>query len=512
MSEKEPEGWIDIYDWLGTEDTTWSVKNVKELLRSLIESKILLEWDDAALFSFLNRNKILNLGNRHHDFFKNLIPASKTKSGFEAIKEYAYSDSQRPPDISGHKTEMVTEDDSEQEVQLLSDEEIQRETYDPLKDAKIESIEDILHQTEHVDELISNTSKVSSISIDKEAMQFYLKYAINKYWRKIFDDEENSIKFLQKQKLTGNKFRDTTLKTFLQQYDEAKKLRFPPIAKKDLVPSPMQHYVALMIKKNPFFGNFSGTGAGKTLAAIIASRVIDSKNTLVVCPNDVVEHWRTEIKSAYPDSVVKVKNDVFDSKFDSSQHQYLVLNWDKLNQKHLVNKLIKLGGQQIDFVILDEIHFTKNEDAIRRENLIGLLTKIKRKNKNFKLLGMTATPIVNKLNEGKSLLELISGAEYYDLDTKPFVGNAIALYEKFTNMSIRELPSYEKARYEFAEVEAPMPDRNTIQRLKGSPLAIEQLLTEARIPEIINRINGQTIIYSEYVGSTYQENLQFFIN
>ena len=29
---------------------------------------------------------------------------------------------------------------------------------------------------------------------------------------------------------------------------------------------------------------------------------------------------------------------------------------------------------------------------------------------------------------------------------------------------------------------------------------MEQLLTEARIPEIIKRIKGQTIIYTEYVG------------
>ena len=54
------------------------------------------------------------------------------------------------------------------------------------------------------------------------------------------------------------------------------------------LPTLMQLYVAHKIKTSPYFGNFSGTGAGKTLSAVLASRVIDSKMTVIVCPNDVV--------------------------------------------------------------------------------------------------------------------------------------------------------------------------------------------------------------------------------
>jgi len=495
--------YLDFYDTFGVEDTTWSPRNVKELLRSMIESKILEEWDGAAVCSILFRNKMLSLTNRHREFFQKLIPASKTTSGFAAIKEYAYSDSDIPPVLSGHKQMIITkeETDEESELKTITEEETHQEKYDPLKNPPIESIEDILKQTEHVDELITSTSKISSISVDKEAMEFYRNYAINKFWKKIFEDEDN-IKKIKLQKKTGNKFRDEVLEIFIRQYDLSKNLKIPPISRSDISFTPMQRYVALMVSKRPYFGNFSGTGAGKTLAAIASSRVLDSKNTLVVCPNDVVSHWEREIKNVYPDSVVKIKNEVFDSKYESNQYQYLVMNWDKLNQPYVQNKLIKLGSQKIDFVILDEIHFTKNEDASRRENLLRLLTKIKRKNENFKLHGMTATPIVNKLQEGKSLLELISRMDFVDLDTKPYVGNAVRLYEKFVNMSIRQMPSYEKAQYEFGEVEAPLPDRQTIQLLSGSPLAIEQLLTQARVPEIQKRIKGQTIIYTEYVGTT----------
>lgn len=461
MTEKEliagRDYFKDNYDTFGFEDTTWSPNNVKTLLRSLIEGKILQEMDNAALLSFLYRNKMLNLSNRHKDFFRNLIPASKTKGGFEAIKDYAYSDSEQPPSLEHYK-QVLNTNTLEDQVKTITDDEIGEERFDPLHNPKLENIEDVIRQTESIDSLIDQMNKVTSISVDKEAMDFYLSYAINKYWRKVFEDEETTIKFLKKQNLTGNEFRDTVLQTFLEQYDESKNLKIPPISRKNIRLSPMQRYVALMVSKRKYFGNFSGTGAGKTLAAIISSRVINSKNTLVICPNDVVSYWEDEIKTIYPDSVVRTKDDVFDSKYDSKQFQYMVLNWDKFNQKSLIPKLVELGIQKIDFVILDEIHFTKNEDSDRRYNLTGLITAAKRKNPQLKLLGMSATPIVNKLQEGKSLLELITGIEFDELNTQPYVGNAVALYEKFTILSIRQLPSYEQARYEFVEVEAPLPD------------------------------------------------------
>ena len=70
------------------------------------------------------------------------------------------------------------------------------------------------------------------------------------------------------------------------------------------LPTLMQSYVAYKVKNLPYFGNFSGTGAGKTLSAILASRIIDSKLTVIVCPNDVVDQWRRNILEVFPDSQV----------------------------------------------------------------------------------------------------------------------------------------------------------------------------------------------------------------
>jgi len=135
--------------------------------------------------------------------------------------------------------------------------------------------------------------------------------------------------------------------------------------------------------------------------------------------------------------------------------------------------------------------------------LDGLLSKIRKKNESVKTLGLSATPVVNNLQEGKSLLELLIGIQYDDVKTKPTVPNAVILYEKMTNHSIRQIPNYKiSVNRHYVEVEADKPPGISLATLHRYPLAIEQFLTSARIPEIIKRINGPTIIYSEYVGTS----------
>ena len=134
------------------------------------------------------------------------------------------------------------------------------------------------------------------------------------------------------------------------------------------------------------------------------------------------------------------------------------------------------------------------------EILDGLMTAVRKKNNNVKVLGLSATPVVNNLMEGRSLLELITGKIYDDVPYEPTIPNAVTLYEKLSTISIRELPQYNiDIRTEDIEVNAERPQNLSIKYLKSNPLAIEQFLTDARIPEIVKRIEGQTIIYTEYV-------------
>jgi hypothetical protein len=81
----------------------------------------------------------------------------------------------------------------------------------------------------------------------------------------------------------------------------------------------------------------------------------------------------------------------------------------------------------------------------------------------------------------------------------------MALFQKLLTISIRYKPEYKSDIVEhFTEVYAKRPHNITSKQLKRNPLLIEQILTDARLPEIIKRINGQTLIYTEKVTEIVQ--------
>ena len=64
---------------------------------------------------------------------------------------------------------------------------------------------------------------------------------------------------------------------------------------------------AVQVRDKKRVGNWSDTGAGKTLSAVLASRVINAHITVICCPNSVVDGWEKAILDIFPDSVVAKK-------------------------------------------------------------------------------------------------------------------------------------------------------------------------------------------------------------
>jgi superfamily II DNA or RNA helicase len=470
-------------------------------LRDLINSRTIYEWNEAVLYSLLLRKGLLNLGNtnRHDQFFKNLPKASRTQQGKQLIENYAFSDIKIPPDIS--RTANQNGDISE-EIQTVASSEMINvvKSGDPLDYGNDWS----------VDQILSHTDTLESINVDEEAMQFYIDYSVDELWRCAFKDGDEAVRKVKLAGKKGNKYHDIVVDTFLRDYQGSTELKIPGDYSFPHPPTLMQRYVAYKVANLPYFGNFSGTGAGKTLSAILASRIIDSKITVIVCPNDVVDQWKRNILDTFPNSMVITGKDAFYIQNSEKQYQYAVLNYDKFSQEESPNFILKLSIQKVDFVILDEIHFTKirNEEEIsqRRKNLDGLMTGIRKMNPNLKVLGLSSTPVVNNLREGRSLLELISGKVYDDVAIRPTIPNAVTLYEKLSTISIRELPRYSvDIDNHIIDVTAQKPTDISVRHLKSNPLAIEKFLTDARIPEIIKLIDGQTIIYTEYVEDIIQK-------
>jgi superfamily II DNA or RNA helicase len=493
--------WISFVDWLGYEERLWSIGRVKELLKDLIESKIIYDFSEVRLYDLLNSNGVLNLAssNRHSQFFKDLIEARHNPDDMKAIEDYANSDSEEPPNLSSNN------DDDEIKIATSPEElaEIVNGGSDPLDYGKINTPEQILKQTDFLE----------SICVDEEKMQFQVGCSVQDLWKSAFENEVNNVHTIKSERLNGNKFHDAIIEEFLSDYEAIQKIRqaLPKGYSFPAAPKLMQLYVAHKINTRPHFGNFSGTGAGKTLSAILASRIIDSKMTVIVCPNDVVKQWKDKIIEAFPDSSIITGKPAFYAKRDESKHQYLVLNYDKFSQDYSNNVILNLVKQKIDFLVLDEVHFVKQRhdknESQRHECVFGLRKYIGDKNNDAKVLAMSATPVINNIREGRSQLELLTAKEYIDVATKATIPNAVTLHQKLALLSIREKRNYAKVNRHDIEVEAPIQGitKETIRQLKRNPLWIEKILTPARIPKIINLINGKTIIYTEYVTEIIEQ-------
>lgn len=296
--EGAPDYWQGWADFLGYEVTDWTIEKVKELLRGLIESGEVKEWasDEAILYSILETKGLTDARNRHHNFFKNLPEVVHIKKALDEIREYAYSDSRTPPDLSKYTGIHYGEEGDEGKDE---DEEIQEANAQELADLLAKEDRDPLDYGDipTPKETLDKIGKVESISQDSEVMQLLVNHSIGKLWRGILRvtestgiNSKNVSEFLKTLLKNGNKWRDQVIDTFLEDYKGTRYIldNLPKNYSYEYKPKLMQAYVAHKILKKKYFMNLSGVGAGKTLSAILASRVINSKMTVIVCPNDIV--------------------------------------------------------------------------------------------------------------------------------------------------------------------------------------------------------------------------------
>jgi hypothetical protein len=363
-----------------------------------------------------------------------------------------------------------------------------------------------------VKEVLSVLDSMITASMDKEAILFFINSANAKIWRHAFADEAEAIRQLENYN-DDSVYAQEVKKLFLASYNGAKNLEVPigynfsDKKGKMLFPNLMQRHTAYSMQTHKRFGNWSDPGAGKTLAAIFASRVINARVILVCCPNSVVEGWKEKILAAYPDSTVLTK--CLDVKRDSALPQYLVLNYEFFQQPRAEKELKKLLDLvTMDFIVIDEIHYSKQrvaENMSRRKKVIGaLLSEAAQANDNLHVLGMSATPVVNNLFEGKALIELVTGMSHDELNTYPSVDNCVALYQKFVSHGIRWVPCYSQM-LNVATIDVDcsylIDEIREIKsiRLGGSVVDLEAVLTKAKIPVILAHLKPKTVVYTYYV-------------
>ncbi len=153
-------------------------------------------------------------------------------------------------------------------------------------------------------------------SADGEAVEFFVASAVAKLWMHAFRSPDEAV--AQVEAFQGNEYAERARTRFLDEYREAKSLPLPAgyaftVDGLAAEPNLMQRLVTVRVRDRRRVGNWSGTGAGKTLSAVLASRAVDARLTIICCPNAVVgegvggEGWAQAIRDIFPDSVVATK-------------------------------------------------------------------------------------------------------------------------------------------------------------------------------------------------------------
>ena len=359
------------------------------------------------------------------------------------------------------------------------------------------------------DEVLGSLDSHVLSSADQEAVEFLIASAVAKLWKVAYRDENAAI--TKAQLFSGGEYALQARDRFIKEIENARSLPIPEnysfrIGGRPTEPNLMQRHFAARVLAQRRVGNWSGTGAGKTLSAIFASRLADARFTVICCPNSVVSGWASNIRTIFPNSDVVTKT--WQPQWSGlSPYRYLVLNYEAFQQQDSAIRVKNLSEtEKIDFVVVDEIHYTKQrttENLSRRRELVTALTSLAgQKNPGLHVLGMSATPVINNLMEGRSLITLITGLEHDDLEVSvPNVANCMRMHQRLVTLGIRWMPEYALA---YEQVEIPADCSSKIEEIRalgksGSPLELEKILTRARLPIIISQIRRKTLIYTHYV-------------
>lgn len=356
--------------------------------------------------------------------------------------------------------------------------------------------------------------KVLIANADAETVRFLLDSAKAKIWRHAYRDRERAV--AQAQEAQGDSYSKVVRDEFLAEFKAAEGLEIPkgysfrPVAGGEIVwPNLMQRRVAVCVREKRRFGNWSGMGAGKTLSAILATRVVGSNLTIICCPNAVVSNWEKEIKGAFPNCEVQTKT--WEPKWRDpmeSAPRYLVMNFEQFQQRDTENRLLAFHEKNvIDFVVIDEIHYAKHREAgtavsKRKKYVQALVLKAAEKNSDLCVLGMSGTPVINTLQEGKSLVEMITGHRHDDLEVVATVQNCMRLYQRLVTLGTRWSPNYDiQLDRQVKEIDIG-PSLDEIREVgRGTVLELEQVLTKLRLPVILKHIKPgeKVLIYTHYV-------------
>lgn len=370
-----------------------------------------------------------------------------------------------------------------------------------------------------------DNSLVNAIG-DSEAIEVLMINKTRKLWESVINGIITIEDIYQEIENCG-RFSKIVFGRFIEEYEKVVEYKVPTgfeykIKKNHNItvvePNLMQKLMVYRVKKNHWYGNWSGMGSGKTLSAIIASREVGSHLTIVVGVNSTMKQWANGILNAFPETtgtrIYMINDNKYDDiEFDMSKFNYVLIPYSRFSQLNEEPRLKHIVDCKVDFIIIDEVHKAKRrgegvKESTRRERLVKLINWSRENNQEMYGMVMSGTPIINDLSEAKSLLTLLTNNKFDDIKTNRTLSNALKLHQMLLIHGLRFVPKYDQ------ELQILTSDNTDSLRINGDKylevlkgiesIETEKLFVEDKLIAIESFLKKGTLIYTHYTTDFIQ--------
>jgi hypothetical protein len=255
-----------------------TIKEIRNIVSSLIDALPYL--NEQQRWVFFQQTGLLDGNNKFKNLMKavvaNKFPLSELQKFVEEKKslvdEFA-DDRQITTEEINSKLNITDDNNIDKKITSIDDEE--ENDVDKIETINSKFKKDPIIPTVKSRQFLKAIDKTTNLlQSDREAVDYLLVSGTDILWKDVYSRNNEAVKEIKSFK--GGKYVTTIKNNFLSEYNQATSLKIP----KDYSshkPNLMQKLTAIRVINNKRVGNFSGTGAGKTISAILAANVTNSK-------------------------------------------------------------------------------------------------------------------------------------------------------------------------------------------------------------------------------------------
>ncbi len=430
-------------------------------------------------------------------FFQNFIEWRDTEDGMNALKSWLIEKDFTKSHFGFTLTDRVNETEEQYRSRAYTS-------------SRVDNVTLFRTKTRTVTDIFEDSRTFDPVDYEKnpELFELFVNIINSELWVSYFDNPDQVLH----EKMNGELFHDTVVEKFRKELKKVDALDYKQGQYRGKhKPTILQRYGVYRSLEKLGLLNMYGTGLGKTKVATMLAKAMEARKVFWIAPKSVLKQTDDMILEDYPNSrTTNIINDhdntaipqsFLDKVSSKNMTKFHFINYDRFNQDRLADPLLEqLKDQKVDLLVLDEAQKVKNRKddnnvnerekngSKTRQSIIKLIKQFRKVNPNLKIIMLSATPVVNNVREAISIWEMLTDSTLA-ISGQTNIKNAMKVYIEFLPYSVRYEPKYDIDVVQTPIIcEGYLPDSMSDEtKSELSFLEIEQYLTEARIPKMVER-------------------------